>query len=262
MRKRYFAAAIALLAVLVTAATAVAATVTVTPSDTSWTQDDTRPGGTVSFTTTWGAPAGLGVGALELTTDATTSAKAGLYNHTMAGMPLADVTALAYWTYQASGPPHAAASYQLQIDVNGLSTPGGFTTLVYEPYQNGVVQAGVWQYWDVDAGHFWSTRLTPANGTCVLLPGFGGAPFYTLADVVACYPDAVVVGIGVNIGTNNPGYVVATDGVQLNDTVYDFEPELTPATKEDCKEGGWQRFNAPAFANQGECVSFVTHRDS
>ncbi len=32
---------------------------------------------------------------------------------------------------------------------------------------------------------------------------------------------------------------------------------LPPTEKDQCKNGGWQQFNAPAFTNQGQCVSFV-----
>ncbi len=38
------------------------------------------------------------------------------------------------------------------------------------------------------------------------------------------YPNAVVVGIGVNVGTFNPSYDIGVDGVVFNDTTYDFEP--------------------------------------
>lgn len=41
-------------------------------------------------------------------------------------------------------------------------------------------------------------------------------------------------------------------------TTYDFEPTLTPVSKEGCKDDGWKSFNTPTFKNQGECVSFVT----
>jgi len=30
-----------------------------------------------------------------------------------------------------------------------------------------------------------------------------------------------------------------------------------PTSKDDCKNGGWQSFNDPAFKNQGDCVSYV-----
>lgn len=34
---------------------------------------------------------------------------------------------------------------------------------------------------------------------------------------------------------------------------------LSPQTKEQCKNGGWRNFGAPAgpFKNQGQCVSFI-----
>lgn len=39
--------------------------------------------------------------------------------------------------------------------------------------------------------------------------------------------------------------------------VSDFEPILTPQTKDACKEGGWMTFNTPTFKNQGACVSSI-----
>ncbi len=31
----------------------------------------------------------------------------------------------------------------------------------------------------------------------------------------------------------------------------------SPASKDDCKDGGWESFG---FANQGQCIAFVNHR--
>jgi hypothetical protein len=139
-----------------------------------------------------------------------------------------------------------------------LNATSGFTTLVYEPYQNGSVATGTWQSWDVDAGQFWSSRtVTCSNGGVVA--GAGGAPFYTLSQIATMCPQAVVVGFGVNIGTYNPSYNVETDLVSFNGTAYDFEPAISPTTKDSCKNGGWQTFNAPTFKNQGQCVSYVNH---
>lgn len=205
-------------------------TVCVDGSTSSWTQDDTRPGGTIRFTNDYGAPPTLGPGSLELKTPALdTGAKAGLYTHTMLGAPLRKVYTLQYWTYQAvtvpPSPPHADASFQLQIDVNGAAA-GGFTTLVFEPYwntQQGPIVTGAWQKWDVDQGLFWSSRTVTDVPTCALVSGAGGPPLYTLAMVQTGCPNAVVVGIGVNVGTFNPGYTVATDGVRFNSTEYDFQ---------------------------------------
>jgi hypothetical protein len=33
--------------------------------------------------------------------------------------------------------------------------------------------------------------------------------------------------------------------------------QTAPATKDECKNGGWQRFLDPVFKNQGDCVSYV-----
>jgi hypothetical protein len=258
-------AALALLAAvaLALAAAAAAATVVVTQNSNSWAPMSATAGGAYRFTEEYDAPPGLGEGSLELTTNLTTTAKSDYWTFAHAGTPLADVDTLSYWTFQSEDvqPPHAAVSYQVQIDANGLAAEGGFTTLVYEPYQNGAVVKGVWQQWDVDNGQFWSSR-TFVSGTCVLAAGAGGAPFYNLALLKTLCPDAVVLGIGVNIGSNNPGYTVATDGVTFNDTTYDFELGRRPSSKDECKNGGWQDFDDPAFKNQGDCVSFVNAQSS
>jgi hypothetical protein len=195
--------------------------VTVTPSNPQgWSTADTRPGGAVNFVVDRTSPAPDG--ALQLTTTAATSAKAQ-YLHA-ANVPLANVWSLGYLTKQISAPfPGADASYQLIVYLNGGTS--GFTTLVFEPYQN-PLQAPVinnrWQWWNVASGLFWSTRtVTCANGVIVGTPG--GPASYTLAQVKAACPNALVAGYGVNIGSNNPSYVVETDLFLFNGTVYDFQ---------------------------------------
>ena len=218
--------------------------VVVTPSDTQgWTTADTRPGGSVNFVFDATAPGTPHMGALKLTDDATTTSKAQ-YMHE-ADIALSDVNELAYSTKRLAGPSYAAASYQLAVNLNGDS---GFTTFVYEPYQNGTVDASAWQTWDVDQGQFWSSRsVTCSNGA--VIAGGGGAPFYTLAQIETMCPEAVAVGFGVNIGSNNPSFSVESDLVNFNGTVYNFEPDSTT-----CKNGGWQDLG---FKNQGECVATV-----
>ena len=233
-----------------------ASTVVVTPTNTQgWSTADTRPGGQVNFVVDATAPAGKG--ALQLLTDATTTAKAQ-YLHA-ANTPLAGVTDLSYYTKQNSAPfPGADPSYQLPALLNGTT---GFTTLVFEPYQNpaqGPIVPNTWQKWDVGKGLFWSTRtVTCSGGTVAGTPG--GPATYTLAQINTLCPSAAVIGFGVNIGSNNPSYNVETDLVKFNGTTYDFEPTLSPTDKESCKKGGWMNFNTPTFENQGECVSFVEH---
>jgi hypothetical protein len=182
-----------------------------------WSTADTRPGGDVNFVVDSSAPAGDG--ALQLTTDATTAAKAQ-YMHS-AQVPLSSVTSLGYDTKQNSGPPVAAPSYQLLVDLDG--TPATFTTLVYEPYWNGTVVPQTWQQWDVVQGLFWSW-WTSGSGACTVTAAPGGPPTYTLATLQAACPKAVVVGYGVNVGTYNPNYDVETDLFDFNGLIYDFEP--------------------------------------
>jgi hypothetical protein len=244
------------LAALGLSAVMAATTVVVTPSNPQgWSTADTRPGGTVQI-----VPETLtgGNGSLRLTTDATTAAKAQ-YLHA-ANTPIGSVTELSYSTQQNSGPVHAAASYQFIVDLNGAAA-GGFTTFVYEPYQNGTVLPAVWQNWDVDAGQMWSSRNF-SEGSCVVVAGGGGAPFYTLAGLKLTCPNAVVIGFGVNIGTFNPSYDVETDFVNFNGTTYDFEMFQPATDKDQCKDGGWMtrtRGDGSTFKNQGDCVSFTNN---
>ncbi len=235
---------------------AAGSTVVVTPTNTQgWSTADTRPGGAVNFVVDATAP--RGAGALQLTTDAMTTAKAQ-YLHA-ANTPLSSVMELSYYTKQVSALfPGGDPSYQLPVLLSGT---GGFTTLVFEPYENGVVTPGSWQSWDVAAGQFWSSRSF-SDGTCTVVAGSGGAPFYTLAGLQAMCPNAQVTGFGVNIGSNNPSYNVETDLVDFNGTTYDFELNTVATNKDQCKDGGWQNFNPPAgpYKNQGQCVSSTNHQ--
>jgi hypothetical protein len=253
-------------------------TVVVTPPINSqgWSTSDTRPGGMVNFVVDNTAPAN-GNGALQLTTDATTTSKAQ-YLHG-ANTPLANVSELGYWTRQISGPPIADPSYQLLLCLGGVITPTianpsgcvGFTTMVFEPYQNNGLAApsplivpNMWQQWDVDAGLLWSSRTysnAPA-GICTVVAGHGGPPFYSLTQLNNMCPSAVAVGFGVNIGSNNPLYNVYADLVNFNGTTYDFEPYQVANNKDQCKNGGFnnvKRADGSSFKNQGDCVSYTNN---
>jgi hypothetical protein len=251
--------------VLVSASSALAATtIVVTPANQQgWSTSDTRPGGTVTFVSDPSSP--YPPAALQLTTDLTTAAKAQ-YLHA-ASVALSSVTEAGYYTKNMSASPIADPSYQLVMCLSGGSTSAtcGFSTLVFEPYQNpleGPIVTGAWQHWDVASGLLWSTRTVAcSNGTVLGTPG--GPATYTIADVQTMCPDAVVIGFGVNIGTNNPGYVVRTDGFDFNGTTYDFQLTNTPTSKEQCKDGGFANLTdsqGDTFANQGQCVAFFEHQ--
>ncbi|MEO6513158.1 MAG: hypothetical protein ABIR37_00580 [Candidatus Saccharimonadales bacterium] len=245
-------AATPLVAALAMPLTAFAATtVTVTPTNTQgWSTADTRPGGTVTYVTDNTSP--LPTGALQLSTDATNAAKAQ-YMHA-ANVALSDVTALSYETKQVAGPRNLDdASYQLPVDLNNDGTFD--MTLVYEPYYNGTVTPGTWQTWNVKDGLFWPTKVdaslggTPAGGAY--------ATNFTLQHVLDVYPNAHVLGYGVNVGSYNPSTTVNVDNFVFDEVTYNFEKATTPTDKDKCKNDGWKNFNSPTFKNQGDCVSFV-----
>ena len=232
-------------------------TLVVTPVNTrGWTTADTRPGGAVSIVLDSTSPAPGG--SLSLTTDATTTAKAQYMHATET--PITDVNDLSYWAKQNSASfAGGNASYQFVVCLGGIGALGdclGFTTFVYEPYQNTLTPPSVWTRYDVDTGQMWSSR-TYSSGTCTTLAGGGGAPFYTLTQIKVSCPNAVAVAFGVNIGSNNPSYDVSVDLVKFNNTTYDFEVYSMPTTADECMKGGWSTFNPEGgpYKNQGQCVS-------
>lgn len=222
----------------------------------------TRPGtATGSFVLGPGHPP-MGTGSLELSTPLPTD-KVSLFNFDHVGTPLASITAMSFATYRDPSSTAAAnqvPSINIQVDANGPSVPGGFTTLVFEPVYNtnqGPILPGTWQTWDAYNGGqaiWWSTR--PING-CTL-----GPCYQTWAEIVANNPDATILGgYGVNQGSGNGGLTASVDALRIAYgnicVVYDFEPFR--ATNE-CKKGGWQglsRTDFTPFKNQGDCVSYM-----
>ena len=218
----------------------------VTPSNTQgWANSDTRPGGAVNFIFDSTTPSGFG--ALQLTTDNTTTAKADYFRYIVGSTPylnLASVTELGYYTKKVSAPFNGAdPAYQIPVCLNGFDgtncgpdlapspAASSFSTLVFEPYLNGTVTNNVWQQWDVDQGSFYSTRtIQCSNGT---LTGSQGSSLYTLSQITTACPNTIVLGYGVNIGSNNPSYNVETDLFNFNGTVFDFEPASNTIAVDD-----------------------------
>jgi|GEM_PF-2682453 len=204
-----------------TAAAAATPTVVVSSANTQgWTTDDTRPGGGVSFVKDSSA---VGGSALRLTTDSTTTSKAQFTTY-FSPIPLANIndSSLNYSTKQNSGAfAGADPAYQLYVYVNGSS---GFDTFTYEPYVNegtAAIHQGQWQNWDVGSGKFYSSHNFTGSGGSV--QASQGTYTYTLSEIRSDFPDINVIGIGVNIGSNNPSYDVEADAFGFNGTIYDFE---------------------------------------
>jgi hypothetical protein len=129
-------------------------------------------------------------------------AKAG-YTVPVTPTLLAAIARLEYKTWQLNPSTVALPSLNLTLDYNG-SDAGGFTTLVYEPYQDGrAIHPNQWQTWDALRGgnaKWWSTRALAA------LPGNGQqASPQPWSDILAAYPNAVMVAYGLNFGKGSPG---------------------------------------------------------
>ncbi|HEX8131302.1 MAG TPA: thrombospondin type 3 repeat-containing protein [Pyrinomonadaceae bacterium] len=239
-----------------------------------------------------GDPA-LGDGSFQMTT-ATGAEKVFLFNYDHIGTKLADINTISYQTYRSAGSLQQVAALNMVIDFNGPNAAGGFATLVFEPVYNvteqGAVVSGEWQDWIASgSGIWWSTRAI--NGQCA---GATAACDKTWDEIKANNPDAVILeGFGFNQGSGNPGLVTAVDALTLNCVTYDFEPDsdsdgigdgydncplvanagqadtdgdgigdacdtsTKPTSKDQCKNGGYTRFNDPAFRNQGDCIQFV-----
>jgi hypothetical protein len=255
--KKFLVAGLLVLAAAPAAATAATTTQKVYSDSTSWQSYDTRPGGTFEFVP-GPDPAPLGSGSLHLTTT-DGAAKVSLGNTQLAGTSLADVDALSYETYRSSNSTGSMAQVpSLQLAVSDPEAADGFTTLVFEPVYNtdqGAIVNDTWQPWDAlnsGQGIWWSTHDLPNQ------PAFTG--YSTWDAIVAANPGATVQGAIINQGSGNPGIDANVDAVTLgasgDSTIYDFEPNSAPASKDACKNGGWASFH-PAFGNQGDCVSSV-----
>jgi hypothetical protein len=240
-------AAVAALAVLSLAAPAVAADVVV---------DERSLGSGWEVATTGAGSTAFVDGAIELSTRSDVQDRASISTMVPAGTRLADVGALGYEATTVSASfAGGAAALRLVIDLDGV--PGGdWTTLVHEPYwQNGGVAdaapvvIGERQSWDAAEGLWWSSRTVGG-----LTAGAGGPPFYSLDDVLALNPDAVVGEVNVGIGSYNVDYLVQVHSLTVGESTYLFTRR--PFEAADCKDGGWQNAAQGPFRNQGDCVSF------
>jgi hypothetical protein len=217
----------------------------------------TRNDGAGQFRAGPGTPP-IGHGSVELNTFLSTD-KVQLFNYDWIGKPLSSIDAIGYATYRETGNAQQVAAINVEVDVNGTD-PGGFTTLVFEPVYNtdqGPVASGQWQHWDAFNGGnamWWSSRNIP--GVCAF------DCYATWSQIVAAHPNAVIGGgFGLNQGSGNPALLTSADALSLgingSTTTYNFD--VPPASKDDCKNGGWATFSIPTtFRNQGACVSSMT----
>jgi hypothetical protein len=234
-----------------------------TPPTNNWVYYTRTAASTGTFRTGPDTPPS-GVGSFEISTP-TGGDKGFLFNYEHVGTRLADINKIGYSTYRTAGSLQQVTALNIQVDVNGPA-PGGFTTLVFEPVYNtaqGAVVSGQWQTWDAylnGGAIWWSTRDIP--GVCAF------SCYVSWSNIVAANPDAVITGgFGLNQGSGNPNLIAASDnlsigygGAEAACFTYDFEPYRVATSKDDCKDGGFQKVKTAegaSFKNQGQCIQYV-----
>ena len=153
--------------------------------------------------------------------------------------PISSISALSYSTYRGAGSAaNAVPSLNIEIDPTGT---GGYTSLVWEPSNNGGVLAdNVWQTWDAyngGAGKFWSSAVVAG---VFPVAGAGGTQL-TWSALTAAMPNAKIkYGVGINMGTG-PAFVGNVDALKLgfsgNDTIFDFETSTTNTVVSEADTG-------------------------
>jgi hypothetical protein len=207
------------------------------------------------------APAG--VGSLEIATIGTGRPNVATYQ--FAGTPLASITELKFSTYNGSagnpsGDTQRSGYLQFNVDLNGTDTWQRRLTYVPRNQGVGVVSQDTWQEWDaIAAGALWGY----SGGTW---PITGGTGLKTWGQILIDYPGVRIrvtdAFLGVRVGEPyTDGYVENIDAIKFGTaagtTLFDFEPKATDI----CKKSAWMllsRADGSPFANQGDCVSYVS----
>jgi parallel beta-helix repeat protein len=151
--------------------------------------------------------------------------------------PLANIDALSFSTYRASGTTYPT----LNIEADWAGTGSSYTTFVFIPTAANIVNS-TWQSWDglnVGDGTWYSTTNTGVPPFNCSFQAAGCNASWT--QIQAAYPTARVrFGLGLNVGTGGT-FAGNLDnlnvGVSGTTTVYDFEPDCTTTCYVDATNG-------------------------
>jgi hypothetical protein len=147
---------------------------------------------------------------------------------TYAGMPLTGVTTLKYWLFDGQDAPPVNVPPHIKLEVDPNLTPAvNYTSLNYLPLSSTSPSApparevNNWQQYEPSAaGSAWYA----SNGATATATGCSLTTPCTFSTLKSRLPDAVItLSVGVAKGRDN-AFAGAVDGVQINDRLYDFEP--------------------------------------
>jgi hypothetical protein len=171
-------------------------------------------------------PPPYGVGSLAILVGTTTQ-KIDFGNETIfAGLPLRTIDVLKYWIFVGQDVPNVSGLPIISIEANPRAAGVGYTSLNYgpplsmPPSRPSTVFSNTWQQYDASgAGSGWYAT----NGTIQALTGCTQVTPCSFATLKSKLPNAVVsLSIGISVGPSST-FVGAVDGLQINNTVYDFE---------------------------------------
>jgi hypothetical protein len=153
---------------------------------------------------------------------------------TFADRSLRDLTSLSYWVFTAEDTFTGHGLPTLGIEVNPDANGATYSTLVYLPDASAAPSApasralNTWQRYDgLASGNRWHSTadLDPNTTLCQVA---NPCDFVTLLTQLG--PNArISFSLGITKGRDNE-FTGAVDAVQVNGTVYDFEPEGVLAT--------------------------------
>lgn len=210
--------------------------------------------------------ASIGEGSAELRINSG-SENFTLWKKAYGGLTLKDINVLSYDTFVSQGNKKAAPSLQFNFDPDVTDNKNNwYGRLIYEPSLNGTVEDGKWQTWDAQKGgdaKWWmswenavkddygTTNPCPRDAPCtlgqirILMPK-SGIHHGQMAGVVF---KAVIDGNSPLKSSVDAFSIGTPTGIE----VYNFEPVISPASKDECNNDGWKRFNNPTFDSQQEC---------
>jgi len=184
------------------------------------------PWGRSSSNPSANVPPPYGIGSLQIIVGSGTE-KIAFGNETdFAGHPISGLKTLKYWVFTGMDSMAGISLPNITIEANPKLGSVTYTSLVYVPDTSAFPSApasripNIWQQYDASAtGNKWY-----ATGAAGSLSGCTISTPCSFSALKAAMPNAVITySLGFSKGRDTP-FIGAVDGLQVNNTVYDFEP--------------------------------------
>lgn len=163
------------------------------------------------------------------------------------GVPVADLSSVSYdFLIAGNGTVASANKFYLNVYTN-IDDSNNFydCRFDYVPVAGSTTEWTTASFSSTDVPVFVAKRGSRINACPATLSGMPAGS----------HVRAIVINVGDTTASDSglAGYYDNVVIEQTSDTtVYDFE--ASPATKDDCKNGGWAAYG---FVNQGQCIKFV-----